>query len=202
MVKSRVKTGTGVKYFEAEDIGIVEHALNEKKEAVEHALSDVGLVTQALRAQYSGRTEKPVVLAYEGRSGIKNILLDTLRQEPKEILSFTSADFLETGYEWHFLETYWKSRVAKKISSRGIMPRTEKALAVFTPEKNLHELRQIRFVNVENYVFKNEIDIYGDSVSIISLVRGAEHGVIIRSRNIAEGLRSIYELVWNCASER
>ena len=82
------------------------------------------------------------------------------------------------------------------------MPRTEKALAVFTPEKNLHELRQIRFVNVENYVFKNEIDIYGDSVSIISLVRGAEHGVIIRSRNIAEGLRSIYELVWNCASER
>ncbi|MEK7619241.1 MAG: hypothetical protein AAB416_03325, partial [Patescibacteria group bacterium] len=103
---------------------------------------------------------------------------------------------------WHFLETYWKSRVAKKIPSRGIMPRTTKAVSTFTPEKNLRELRQVRFVNVENYVFKNEIDIYGDSVSIISLVRGSEHGVIIRSRNIAEGLSSIYELVWSCARER
>lgn len=196
LVKSRVKTGSGVKYFEVEDIGIIREALAEKKESVQHAIADIEKLSIQLRDLYSGRSEKPAVLAYEGRSGIKNILSDTLRQAPKEILSFASADFLESGYEWSFLETYWKSRVAHKIPSRGIMPRTEKALAIFTPEKNMSELRQVRFVSAANYTFKNEIDIYGDNVSIIALVKGSEHGVIMRSRAIADGLRSIFNLVW------
>lgn len=199
LVRSRVKTGSGVKYFEVEDIAIIQQALSEKKASLDHAMSDMQKLAVQLRELYSGRSEKPAVLFYEGRSGIKNILSDTLRQAPKEILSFASADFLESGYEWSFLETYWKSRVAHKIPSRGIMPKTEKALAIFTPEKNIRELRQVKFVAAENYTFKNEIDIYGDNVSIIALVKGAEHGVIMRSRAIADGLRSIFNLVWGGA---
>ncbi|MBI2645126.1 hypothetical protein HYW94_03060 [Candidatus Uhrbacteria bacterium] len=197
LVRSRVLKGSGVKYFEVEDIGILQNALNEKKVSVEHALSDIQTLAAQLRAKYTGRSEKPVVLFYEGRSGIKNILLDTLHQQPKEILSFASADFLELGYDFHFLERYWKQRVEYKIPSRGIIPKTDCAVSLFTPERNVRELRQIHFVDPRGYMFKNEIDIYGDTVSIISLVKGNEHGVILRSRSIAEGLRSIFELVWN-----
>ncbi len=197
LVKSRLKKGSGVKYFEVEDIGILQEALNEKKTSVEHALSDIQAITVQLRKQYAGRSEKPVVLYYEGRSGIRNVLLDTLQQQPKEILSFVSADFLESGYEPHFLEKYWKQRVELKIPSRGIMPKTEKAVSLFTPERNIRELRICRFVNPEGYIFTNEIDVYGDNVSIVSLTKGNEHGVIMRSRSIAQGLRSIFELVWN-----
>lgn len=197
LVKSRVKTGSGVRHFEVEDISIIQQALSEKKSSIEHALSDIDKLAVSLREQYAGRSEKPAVLFYEGLSGIKNVLFDTLNQKPKEILSFASVDVLASGYEWHFLETYWKSRVAAKIPSRGIVPKTEKAVAIFTPERNTRELRQVRFVNPEGYIFKNEIDIYGDNVSIISLMKGNEHGVVMRSRNIAEGLRSIFELIWN-----
>ncbi|MBI4599470.1 hypothetical protein HY732_00940 [Candidatus Uhrbacteria bacterium] len=197
LVKSRIKKGSGVTYFEVEDIGIIQQALADKRASLDHALSDIEGLASQLRAQYTGKSEKPVVLYYEGRGGIKNILLDTLAQKPKEILSFASADFLEHGYEYPFLEKYWKQRAQSKIPSRGILPRTEKAVALFTPERNMRELRQIHFVNSEKYIFTNEIDIYGDTVSIISLARGNEHGVIIRSRGIAQGLRSIFELVWN-----
>ncbi len=197
LVKTRVKRGSGVKYFEVEDIGIIQQALTDKKASLEHAILDIEKLATQLRAQYAGRSEKPVVLYYEGRSGIKNILLDTLTQKPSEILSFASADFLEHGYEHPFLEKYWKQRAQSKIPSRGILPRTEKAESLFTPERNIRELRQIHFVNRQGYIFTNEIDIYGDTVSIISLTKGNEHGVIIRSRGIAQGLRSIFELVWN-----
>ncbi len=199
LVRSRVRTGSGVKYFEIEDLGVLQNALNEKKASVDHALSDIQTLATQLRAQYTGRSEKPVVLYYEGRSGIKNILKDTLHQHPNEIISFASADFLKSGYDLHFLETYWKQRVELKIPSRAIVPKTDGALSLFTPERNVRELRHIRFVDPEGYVFKNEIDIYGDNVSIVSLVKGNEHGVILRSRSIAEGLRSIFELVWNCS---
>lgn len=202
LVKSRAKTGSGVKYFEVEDITIIQEALSEKKASIEHALSDIEKLAPLLNDQYSGRSEKPAVLYYEGRSGIKNILLDSLRKKPMEIVSFASADFLESGYDQHFLESYWKKRVDLKIPSRGIIPRTEKAVALFTSEKNQRELRLIRFVNPEGYIFKNEIDIYGDTVSIISLVKGNEHGVILRSRSIAESLRSIFNLVWSCGSDQ
>lgn len=201
LVKSRVKTDSGVKFFEVEDVYIIREALSEKRTSLEHALSDIEKLAPALRDQYSGRAEKPAVLYYEGRSGIKNILLDSLLKKPAEILSFASADILAEGYEWNFLENYWKQRVEKKIPSRGIMPRTPKAVSTFTDEKNRRELRQVRFVNPEEYVFKNEIDIYGDNVSIISLTKGNEHGVVVRSRNIAEGLRSIFNLVWNCVNK-
>ncbi|MBI4268562.1 hypothetical protein HY627_01890 [Candidatus Uhrbacteria bacterium] len=199
LVKSRAKPGSGVAYFEVEDMGIIQEALSEKKASLDHALSDLSKLAFALREQYAGRTEKPVVLFYEGRVGIKNVLLDTLNQKPNEILSFASADFLESGYEPHFLETYGKQRVDLKIPSRGIMPRTDTAVSFFSPERNVCELRQVRFVSPEGYVFKNEIDIYGDNVSIIALAKGNEYGVIIRSRTIADGLRSIFELVWNGA---
>jgi sugar-specific transcriptional regulator TrmB len=196
LVKTRAKTGSGIKYFEVEDMGILKDSLQAKKASIERSLSDLEVFAVQLREQYAGRSEKPAVLFYEGRNGIKNVLLDTLNQKPKEILSFASADVLESGYEWHFLETYWKSRVDLKIPSRGIMPKTQKAVSFFTDERNMRELRRVHFVNPEGYIFKNEIDIYGDNISIISLSKGNEHGVIIRSRNIAEGLRSIFQLVW------
>ncbi len=197
LVKSRVRKENRVKYFEVEDIGIIQRALTDKKASLEHALSDIEGLAAQLRTQYAGRSENPVVLYYEGRNGIKNILLDTLTKKPTEILSFASADFLEHGYEYPFLEKYWKQRAQSKIPSRGILPRTEKAMSLFTAERNVRELRQIHFVNREGYIFNNEIDIYGDTISIISLAKGNEHGVIIRSRGIAQGLRSIFELVWS-----
>ena len=69
------------------------------------------------------------------------------------------------------------------------------------PEKNQKELRKAKFIPSDQYVFKNEIDIYGDTISIISLEKGREHGVIIRSRNVAQGMRSIFEFIWNILPE-
>ena len=148
----------------------------------------LGSVAQALRAQYSGRTEKPVVLAYEGRSGIKNILLDTLRQNRKKSYRLHRLIFLKQATS----STFWKrtgSRALRKKSHRaGSCRERQKRSRAFTPEKNLRELRQVRFVNVENLRLQKR-DRYLRGLRLDHLARAWKRARrIIRSRNIAEGL--------------
>ena len=197
LVKIRAKQNTAVKYFEVANVEELENVLNRQKGGIEQALKDLQIIAPDLNSLFSGKSEKPVVLFFEGKEGIKNILLDTLAQKPSEILSFASADFLEVGYEQGFLESYWTKRTSLKIPSRGLMPKTDKAISFFNSEKNQKQLRRIKFIPKEYYNFENEIDIYGSNISIISLRKGEEYGVIIRSKNIAKGLRAVYELLWS-----
>ncbi len=196
LVRIGAKRNTKIKYFEVEDVQNLENALAKRRENIETALDDLKKLAPELNSLRKGAPDRPQVLFYEGAEGIKNVLMDTLNQKPDIILSFTSGDMLETGFDRKFLNDYWRKRTEMKIPSNGIIPDTAKARGIFTPEKNQRELRQLKFIPPETYPFENELDIYGDNVSIISLSPDDEYGVIIRSRSIAKGLRSIFELLW------
>ncbi len=196
LAKTRIRQGNSIHYFEVESITVIQDALLEKQRCIQDSLGEVKKISNAFQELYIGRSEKPTVLFYEGRIGIKNILLDTLRQKTDVILSFSTPDVLTLGFSLPFLESYWKKRTSLKIPSRGIALGTQEMRAFFSSEKNQKELRRVKFISSEKFIFKNEIDIYGDTVSIISLKNGNEHGVILRSRDIAQGLRSIFEFVW------
>jgi sugar-specific transcriptional regulator TrmB len=196
LIKIRAKQNTKVKYFEAQSMDVVEQILTENKGLLDEAIKDLREITPDINSLFSGKQDKPEVLFFQGTEGVKNVLMDTLKQRPKEIISFSSADSLESGFNKKFLQGYWDKRTTLKIPSRGIMPRTKVALANFTNEKNQKELRQVKFIPCEYYSFSDEIDIYGDNVCIISFEKDNEHAVIIRSKNIAEGIRSIYKLLW------
>ncbi len=195
-VKIRAKKSDKVKYFEAEDIDALEAKLEDKSAQIQETIKGMANLRGKFHGLYAAPRAKPAVLFYEGKEGIKRALLDSLAQKPREILSFASADFLEMGFEKRFLDGYWRKRTDLKIPSRGIMPETPKALSTFTPERNLAELRRVKFIKKREYEFKNELDIYGDSVSIISLEAGDEHAVVIRSPSVAESLKSLYEYLW------
>jgi len=106
------------------------------------------------------------------------------------------VDYLNVGFGQDFLDQYWKRRTGLKIPTRGIIPSTEEAKKIFTEEKNRSELRQVKFVDPEKQ-FTNEIDIYADKVSIISLDPKNLYGVIIKSESMANTQRNIYELLWS-----
>ena len=60
-------------------------------------------------------------------------------------------------------------------------------------------MRRVRFLP-EKFNFKNEVDIYGDSIGITSHAAGNEYGVIIRSKSMAENMRIIFEAMWEMLS--
>jgi len=196
LVKIRARKGNKIRYFEAEDIEVIQDKLESRKAEIQNIIEKTGLLRNDFKSLYKASPVKPVVLFYEGQEGIKTVLKDTLKQKPKEVLSFVSADFLEVGFGKDFLDSYWNERAKLKIPARGIMPRTEKAVSIFTPERNQRELRRLKFIPEEIYKFTNLLDIYGDNVSILSLKKGDEHGIIIRSKSITESLTGLFEFVW------
>ena len=188
----------GVKKYEAVDpINILEK-LEENKNLIEKEVKIFEKLKPELNALYGQKYDKPSVKFYDGIQGVKSILMDTLDDSrTREILSYASADYLEMGFGKDFLDNYWRRRTDMKIPTRGIIPETPEAKKIFTPEKNLKELRQLKFISPEKYTFTNEIDIYADKVSIISLDPDNIYGVIIQSTSMADTQRNIYELLWN-----
>lgn len=201
LVKIRAKKNTSIRYFEAEDIETIANQLEVKKTEIEEQITLTKKLKNDFCALYGFTSKKPEVFYYEGKEGIKNAILDTLKSEPKEILSFASAEDFSFAFDEKFLNTYWKKRAERGIHTRGIMPDTEKARAFYNSEKNQRDLRRAKFLPRQEYNFKNEIDIYDNTVSIISLEKGNEHAVIMRSKSIADGLRAVYETLWNVAEE-
>lgn len=195
-IKIRAKKGDGVRYFVPEDIGVIKEKLEERKKKLETAITRADALKNELRARFRFREEKPVVLFYEGEEGVREVLNDTLRISPKEIVSFSSVEAVAEGFKQEFVQKYWDKRVSMGIPSRGIMEKTEAALRAFSPKKNKRELRTVRFLPPELYRFTGELDIYGDSVGITSHEKGNEHGIIIRSRSIAENMHALFETVW------
>lgn len=200
LVKIRAKKGNSVKYFTAEDFEILKEKINEKRTAMNELAAKVDAMEPEFRSLYNRNEEKPEVIFYEGKEGIKNVLLDTINQRPDESLGFVSADFLELGFNKKFLEEYWRKRTSLKIPARGIMPKTKTALALFSDERNRNEIRKVKFIPEEYYKFKDEIEIYGDNIGVISLEPGNEHGIVIRSKSIAESFRALFDFVWDTPS--
>ncbi|MFH1029910.1 MAG: helix-turn-helix domain-containing protein [bacterium] len=197
LIKIRAKQGNKIKYFIAEDFAVLKEKINEKRATIDDLMKSLDEMETEIKTRYIRKEGKPEVYFYEGREGIKNVLIDTLEQEPEESIAFASADFLEIGFDKKFLEKYWEKRTKLKIPARGIMPKTASAVKLFNDERNRKELRRVKFIPEENYPFKDEIEIYGDNVGIISMDKGNEHGIIIRSKSIAESFRALFELLWN-----
>ncbi|HYC34415.1 MAG TPA: helix-turn-helix domain-containing protein [Candidatus Paceibacterota bacterium] len=202
LLKIRAKKDSSVKYFVPEEFETIQAKLEEKKKSIEAVLSSAKELKSYFDAKFRIKEGKPEILFYEGKEGIQKVLEDTLKEKPEEILSFSSVESLEEGYDQQFLKNYWKKRVNLGIKTRGIMPDTQKAQADFDQERNKKELRELLFLPTNLFSFSNEIDIYSDKIAISSHRRGSEHGIIIKSTSIAESMRSVFETLWNLGRRR
>lgn len=102
--------------------------------------------------------------------------------------------------EFKELEGYFHDfvprRVKKDIHFRGIVPGCRQD---HDPEENKAKKRDLRYVPELEFPFKNEINIYGNKISIESFKD--KIGLIIESKQIADTQRMIFELAWRGARE-
>jgi len=142
--------------------------------------------------------EKPKIKFYEGKDGIVNIYEDNLL-EPKEseLLAFTSAQDLY-NILGDYMHQHIKRRVKRKIHARTIVTNYENFPEHFYHAKT--ELRSMRAIESRDFLFKGEINIYGNKVSIISLKKEII-GLIVESNQVANNMRAIFELAWRGAKD-
>ena len=140
---------------------------------------------QGLSAKYSITKEKEETNFYKGKEGLKTIFEDQLNA--KEILilgaSTKAYEILQFYFKW-----YDKTRKQKKIKAR-----------IIAQDKNIKTLpfAEIRYLP-KKYSNPVSVNIYSDKTAII-LWASQPLAILIKNKEIAEGYKNYFELLWKIA---
>ena len=152
--------------------------LREKQNLLQPAVNE-------LAERYGKTKEKEETNFYKGKEGLKSVFEDQLQQ--KEILILGASprayEMLEFYFHW-----YDKKRKQKKIKVK-IIAQDRKIKRI--------PLAEIRYLP-EKYASPSSVNIYGDKIAIILWAQDP-FAVVIHNKEIAEGYKKYFELMWKIA---
>ncbi len=164
---------------------LIESEIEKKKQELELAEK----VIPQLKSIHN-ISERPKVMFYEGKEGLEQVYEDTLTSH-EQIRAYANVNEMHTALP-HYFPRYYLRRTSKNISIRAIIPANEKGLERASKDKQ--ETRESALVPADKYYFSPEINIYDNKVMIASWKE--KLGIIIESQEIAEAMKTIYELAW------
>lgn len=166
--------------------------LENKKRTLQESMPELLSVMNLL-------DKKPKIRYFEGISGVKEVFEDTLRYPNQEILTWFPYPYINLG-ENYFSNYYHPERNKKKIWVRAIVPDTKKNRE-FAEEIGKITATRTKIDSNEMFSkFDIEIKIYGKTkLGIISYKE--DLGIIIESQKIYDGIKAIFEGMWNLLPE-
>jgi sugar-specific transcriptional regulator TrmB len=172
-------------------------ALDLKKNALIDELEEQKKAVSALDelAWKSKLGSKPKITLHEGYKGLERVYEDSLTAKTG-IISWASFDANRDAMPRYFSK-YYERRANKKIAIRSIHPATQ--LAKNHLPLNKKQLRTALLVPEDKFRITPEIQVYNDKVSIVSWKE--KIAVLLESEEIANALRSIFELSWQGAKD-
>ncbi len=144
-------------------------------------------VIKKLKEKYTKTKEKEETNFYKGKEGLKTVFEDQLNY--KEILILGASpkayEVLQFYFNW-----YDKARKQKKIKAK-IIAQDRKIKRI--------PLAEIRYLP-EKYSNPVAVNIYGDKTAII-LWAEKPTAIVIKDREITNGYRNYFELMWKIAKK-
>jgi len=172
------------KYFEAVDPENIKKLLEEKQRAFDDILPQ-------LKTKYHGVVEKQETLFFKGKNGLKIIFEDQLKTN-KEILiigaSTTAHEIMK-----YYIYNFNKRRERQNISMRLLYNEIDRK------KRSLNNVK-IKYLPAE---FQNPaaMNIYGDKVAIIHWSQERPFAIVINEKDIAQGYRNYFEMLWRNAKK-
>lgn len=181
------------RYLVAED----PQALVAKKQAELKLLEEK---LPELRLLLRTATSKPKIVFYEGINGIKKLYMDNLR-ERQPILEFVSLENIHPEIEFHSKNYYIPARINRGIPIKIIVSGETESKSIRL-KTDPYALREVKTISQEKFPIPLDCYVYGDNVSFAVYRTDSEPiGVIIRSKEIARTMRSLFEFVWEKAKQ-
>lgn len=179
------------RYFVAEDPQI----LLEKKQTEMDRLEKL---IPELRILLSTATTKPKIIFYEGIGGVKKIYLDNLR-ERKPTLNLIGLDNINPVIDEYAQHYYIPRRVKYGIHIKILISGSIKSPFMYL-KTDPYALREVKTIDEKKFPIPLDGYIYGDNVSFSLWRKDSEPiGVIIRSKEIATTMRSLFNFIWDKA---
>ena len=173
------------KLFQASNPQRILELIKEKEESISQIMPQ-------MLGFYNKTREKEETNFYKGKNGLKTVFEDQI-SEKKEILILGASQIAYEMLEFYF---HWfdKRRVENKIKTKIIFNQTEKAKTTKIP------LSEIRYLP-EKYSSPLAVNIYGDKVAIILWSKENPFAVVIKNKEIAEGYRKHFEMMWKISKK-
>lgn len=172
------------------------HSANPSRflEIVEEEKRGIESVMPEMMGLFNQKKEKPKedTLFFKGKNGLKSVFEDQIA-EKKEILIVSTSS---VSYEMFEIYFHWfdKRRKQKKIPVKIIFNEIERKTKTKVP------LAEIKYLPKE-YSTPAAINIYGDNVAIIHWSKEKPFAVLIKQKEIAEGYRKYFELIWKMSKK-
>ncbi len=164
--------------------------IDEKKRKFEEILPE-------LKKKQSIAKVKENAAIYKGKRGINELYTIMRNAEGKEYNTFGGGeDFASImGLTWWV--NHHRKRIANKLPSRQVFDLSVKKVGGTEIEKL--PMTDIRYLPKEFASFQETI-IVGNKVAIVILTE-SPYGVLIEDKNVAEGYRKHFELLWKQAKK-
>ena len=183
---------TGKILFSPESPDVLLDRARAGKEAAARAEAELAAALPGLKTTFLAATQKPIFRFYEGLEGLKDIY-------EQHLLGGKEVWFLRTNQadaNFRFLGKWWahflKRRAAKGITAHGLM--TDDPVANHNPKFDEVDKVVRTWLRVEDYTAPIEIDVYGDTVAIISF--GKEiFGLTMENAAIARSFLEMLKLM-------
>jgi len=136
------------------------------------------------------KTDRPKVKFYEGEKGLIEVYETTLTSK-EEIRGYGGVEDMRSALPKYF-KTYMARRAGKGIGIRTIFADTPKARELVAEDK--WQKRKSALVPADKYYSSPEFNAYDDKTVIVSYRE--KLGIIIESREIADGFKKLFDLAW------
>ena len=182
--------------FIAEDpkqiVELLEAKANKLKKLIPEAQKLAQKITDSL---FLRKHVIPEVKYFIGKEGARKIIEATLNCKSKEILGIIAVYNIYEILGEKFTQEYTERRIKKGVKVKNVWPIGE--IPQFL-SKHKEQLRNIRF-SEEQIKFNSSFLTYDDIVIIITS-KEELLSVQIRSHDLAQAIRSLFELLWEKAS--
>jgi len=135
---------------------------------------------------------------YEGHEAIKSLYADSWRKNPdKEILALTDYEKAYETMGEFFRQEYFEDRVKRGVHVKSLLPPSDSGRHDIDKANDL--LRDMRFIDL----FKGlgiELNIYGDSVSVVAFDDKKPTGILLKNDIIAKAFKQIFSFLWKQAN--
>lgn len=218
MLPQRIALKTGIKRTTLYDLfpimireGTIMETLDGKRRAFqavppqklvtdyERKYNEIKASVAELLAVYRMQGLKPEIEVYEGHEGVKKVYYDSLKTIGEILVVNQIARYDKKHLQWVVSE-YVPARIRANIKVRALSEDTEVSRVGMKSEEKL--LRETRHLPREKFKFRMEILIYNDKVAFVNIEKDSPLvGIIVRSPQISETLRALFELSWEGAEK-
>ncbi len=176
------------KYFRAANPEELINYMDEEKDKIENKKKDIRKILPDLEKIHKDKKAKTSVEVFEGKEGLKTVLMDIVNYG-KNFIAFGATHKFEEVLPV-FSKIFVKRREQKKIYGNILVVKGEK------PVKT--RMNNYRWIPKE-YSMPSSTIIYGNKTA--TLLWSGILGIVIDSKEVADSYRSYFKLLWKIGKE-